>query len=313
MIQIPTAKRLLIDVPVEPAQGSRFQPTGFPDLGAATFERPTADGLATTSNLIVESRQSVANHLEKVCVDADNHLVSCLSGLPYVSVKRDGVELTNSLLEAHRLNSVYIEKEDGGKFHKQLTEAIGYDAKKPHDFRKLAGALFLYDPNSLIHGTFLESIAGVLRVPRLVSGFVEAEGIERVPFGGVKNDRVTAAKDGDKDAKAGYGNVPFHREDFTARTITAYFNIDLQQLRSYALGSAGENLLFALSLWKIQAFLDEGLRLRTACDLVVSGTPRVRPGDYALPGRAVLEEQLPGLIDACHAKFASPPITVVAA
>ena len=29
--------RLLLEVPLKPLQGSRFQPTGFPDLGAATY------------------------------------------------------------------------------------------------------------------------------------------------------------------------------------------------------------------------------------------------------------------------------------
>ena len=42
----------------EPLQGKRFQPTGFPSLGAATFQ--TADGLG----LLVESAQSMANRIE---------------------------------------------------------------------------------------------------------------------------------------------------------------------------------------------------------------------------------------------------------
>ena len=32
--------RLLIEADLRPVQGDRFQPTGFPDLGAATYKRP---------------------------------------------------------------------------------------------------------------------------------------------------------------------------------------------------------------------------------------------------------------------------------
>jgi len=31
-------------IPLTPVLGSRFQPTGFPDLGPATFQKPTAQG-----------------------------------------------------------------------------------------------------------------------------------------------------------------------------------------------------------------------------------------------------------------------------
>ena len=32
--------RLLMEADLRPIQGTRFQPTGFPDLGAATYEGP---------------------------------------------------------------------------------------------------------------------------------------------------------------------------------------------------------------------------------------------------------------------------------
>ena len=50
--------RLLLQAKLKPVQGSRFQPTGFPDLGAATFDGP--DG---AKMLLVESAQSMANRL----------------------------------------------------------------------------------------------------------------------------------------------------------------------------------------------------------------------------------------------------------
>ena len=59
------ANRHVYDVELTPVLGSTFQPTGFPDLGAATFDRfgATGDDLPVPS-LLVESVQSMTNRLE---------------------------------------------------------------------------------------------------------------------------------------------------------------------------------------------------------------------------------------------------------
>ena len=49
--------RLLLEATLRPLQGSRFQPTGFPNLGHAAYESP--DGTGQT--VLVESAQSMAN------------------------------------------------------------------------------------------------------------------------------------------------------------------------------------------------------------------------------------------------------------
>nr|WP_256360918.1 type I-U CRISPR-associated RAMP protein Csb1/Cas7u [Methylomonas koyamae] len=61
------APRLLIEAELQPLQGARFQPTGFPDLGAAVYDGPNGNRL-----LLVESAQSMANRMETVCWDAPN-------------------------------------------------------------------------------------------------------------------------------------------------------------------------------------------------------------------------------------------------
>lgn len=63
---LKTTNRLLFSVPLRPVQGDRFQPTGFPALGAATYQ--TKDG----TKLLVESAQSMANRLETTCWEYDN-------------------------------------------------------------------------------------------------------------------------------------------------------------------------------------------------------------------------------------------------
>lgn len=309
--------RLLIEVSLRPVQGSRFQPTGFPDLGAATFTgiRIGENGEAVEiESLLVESAQSMANRLEAVCWnEASGNIETPLEGLPYIrSTLPDGT-VTNTILEAHRINSPYIV--NSKEFDAIKTE-IGFEANKPFNRRKLAKALLKFDPCSLLHGVFLEKIGGVVRLPRVVSAFVEAENVHVAAAGGVKFDRVQPETSGDKTpygkAAEGYGNVPYHRDEFTAEKITAYFNVDLGQIRGYGLGDEPEQLLIALALFKIQKFLQTGLRLRTACDLEpVNGLIVQRPDGFDLPDLKSLVKELPQLIESCSEHFADPPVTEV--
>ena len=180
----------------------------------------------------------------------------------------------NSILEAHRLNSPYIlEGKDDTVLKMLKTDVAGMD-KGPVDIGKLARTVFKYDANAVLHGIFLaksELAGGRLRMPRLLSGFIEAVDVQDAASGGVKNDHV----DPSGDTARGFGNVPFHRGEFTAKQLVAYFNLDLAQLRGYGLGTSAETFLTALALFKIRRFLKSGLRLRTACDLDVEGELKV--------------------------------------
>ncbi len=289
--------RLLLEAELRPIQGTRFQPTGFPDLGAAEY----IDGTGRRM-LLLESAQSMANRLEAVCWDdASDDLVAALRGLPYVRVTIDNGVQTNSILEAHRLNSPYIVNSD---VFDRIKQAVDFQDSAPFDRAKLARALLRYDPNSLVHGVFLEKIGGVVRLPRVLTAFIEAEDVQVAASGGVKFDRVQPAV-GEKGkygtAAEGYGNVPYHRDEYTASRIVAYFNIDLALLRMLGLSDLQQQLLTALALYKIRAFLagrNDALRLRTACDLELAHAPRVtKPANWNLPPLETLEEELPALID----------------
>ncbi|NIP67096.1 type I-U CRISPR-associated protein Cas7 [Candidatus Bathyarchaeota archaeon] len=296
--------RLLMEAELEPVQGDRFQPTGFPDLGAAEYTAP--DG---TQMILVESVQSMANRLEAVCWDEEEEkLVSLLQGLPYVHVDLDEEgSFTNSILEAHRINSEYITgKKNRGDFDEKVEEEIGYDEKKPVPFQAFYRVLLKYDPNCLIHGVFLEEIGGRLKVPRMLSAFIEASDVRPVQSGGVKFSRV------EPTLKEGEGNVPYPRTEYTAEKITAYFNIDLAGIRGFGLDPEADKLLLALSLYKIRRFLREGLRLRTACDLrLVDNVKVTNIEGLEVPSVETLEEELPALIQECSSKglFADPPVT----
>lgn len=299
--------RLLVEVDLQPVQGTRFQPTGFPDLGAADYQ--TSDG---TRMLLLESAQSMANRLEAACWDeAEDDWVGPLKGLPYVAVVDDGGKLvTNSVLEAHRLNSPYILESADKTFFNRLKEELGGLEKGRVDLQLLAEVLLKFDVNALLHGVFLakkDLAGGRLRLPRVVSSFIEASNVNVAPAGGVKRDDVNPQG----DTKKGFGHVPFHRDEYTG-DITAYFNVDLAQIRGFRLGTDAERLLQALALFKIQRVLRDGLRLRTACDLEPAGDLRVkRPDGFSLPSLPALEEALPGLVEACADKFADPRVTQV--
>ncbi len=290
--------RVLLKVALRPIQGTRFQPTGFPDLGAATY-----DGPDRTKMLLVESAQSMANRLEAVCWDtvADDW-VTPLKGLPVVKVKDNtGKPVTNSVLEAHRLNSPYITSAKG---FEAIKAGVAFDANRPFDRSPLLKTLLKYDPNSLLHGIFLEKIAGIIRLPRALTAFIEASDITVAASGGAKFDRVRPAKgDEGKTAKEGFGNVIYHREEYCG-SITAFFNIDLALVRGFGLGTEVEAMLIAIALFKIQRFLSYGLRLRTACDLeVIDKTVVQRPDGFVIPSLTELEQVLPSLIKAAYPRL----------
>lgn len=306
------ASRLLIEADLKPLQGTRFQPTGFPDLGAAIYTGPNGEQM-----LLVESAQSMANRLETVCWDEiSDDWVAPLKGLPLVKVlDKGGAPLTNSVLEAHRLNSPYIlEGKDKSVFDMLKAELADMEEGRV-DVRKLAGTLLKVDANALLHGIFLakkDLAGGRLRLRRALSAFIEAEGAKVAASGGVKNDQVNPSGDKARIAR-GFGNVPFARDEYVASRITAFFNLDLAQIRGFNLGAPVEELLLALALFKIHRFLEIGLRLRTACDLELDALRVRSPEGFAIPELAELENALPKLINkvAANGLFADPRVTVV--
>lgn len=303
---LQNAPRLLIKAQLQPVQGTRFQPTGFPEIGAAQYEGP--DG---TPMLLLESAQSVANRLEAVCWDKTrDDWVPSLAGLSVIKVNgKDGMPLTNSVLEAHRVNSPYIlEGQDKTVFNRLKSELADMEEGFVN-LQKLAATLLKIDVNALLHGVFLakkELAGGRLRLPRALSGFIEARNAAVAASGGVKNDAVNPSGDTAK----GFGNVPFSRDEFVSPEITAYFNLDLAQLRGYGFPQSVFELLIALSLFKIQAFLTHGLRLRTACDLDCVDIAVKRPDGFSLPALGELETTLPSMIDAARPDAAFEVLTV---
>jgi CRISPR-associated protein Csb1 len=286
------APRLLFNIPLRPVQGTRFQPTGFPGLGAAVYQTPSG------TSLLVESAQSMANRLEAVCWDeAAKAPVPALAGLSHVTVTRKGAFFTDTMLEAHRLNSPYLLEGEDSEFLDELKGKLTGFEEGPIDRRKLAAVLLDYDASSLLHGVFLAKsvlAGGRLRVPRAISAFIEADGVETAASGGVKNDHVNPSG----STREGFGNVPFARDEYTARSITLFVNLDLALLRGYGFGEDVERMLVLVALYKVALLLERGLRLRTACDLEPAADPvtAVRPAGFRLPAAAALAADVQGAI-----------------
>jgi CRISPR-associated protein Csb1 len=300
------ANRLLFMVPLRPVQGDRFQPTGFPNLGAATYQ--TEHG----QKLLVESAQSMANRMETACWDpARNGPVKALDGISHVTVTRKQKFLTDSMLEAHRINSPYLLAGKDRKFIEHLRTELGGLEEGPIDRKKLAEVLLKYDVGSLIHGVFLakpELAGGRLRVARALSAFIEASGVNVAASGGVKNDHVNPSG----DAKSGFGNVPFARDEFVAKEINCYINLDLAQIRGYGLDDKVQNLLVLLALHRVRKLLDGDLRLRTACDLEPvdrENLEATRPKDYGMPSQSELDDAVKSAIENCKSLMTHTTVT----
>ncbi len=272
--------RHIFRVALEPVAGTRFQPTGFPDLGTGTFKKPTSGPEKWIECILVESEQSMANHLESAAWDyGTDQPVPEFAGLPYVRVvDGKGEYLTSSRTEAHRLSSAFIragKMSDGTLMTAHLKAVFNLRDEKPLSARDIAKAVFALDPACLVHGVFFadKDLPGQPKITRALTSFIEAEDVQRADYGGVKKDHVTHSNTDERGSDEGYGSIPFHRTMWTARTITASFVIDLDQIRSYGLDENSTRLIEVLALYEVRALLEQGLRLRTMCDLTpVEGT-----------------------------------------
>jgi CRISPR-associated protein Csb1 len=291
------AHRLVLDARLVPLVGTTFQPTGFPDLGAATFQRPGGP-----PSVLVESVQSMTNHLEATgWDDAARRPRSPIAGLPYVEVVDDseGAWLTSSRLEPHRLAAAYVRDAaiDGSTGIDWVKERLKLEEGRPLDWPAIHGAVFEMDPMCLIHGVFFSDKRwhGNPKIRRAVTAVIEARDAAPAVSGGVKRDDVGFRQGEGRGTGEGYGFVPFGRMEFTAREIVLTIAVDVGQIRGYGLPSAATRLVTLVALWEVATLLSEPLRLRTACDLEVEEVTVRRPAaGPTLPSPEELAEAIEG-------------------
>ena len=290
--------RVLLSAELHLANGSFFQPTGFPDIGACIY----TDG-AGEPRCLVESEQSMANRLEAVCMKAPGVWREPLADkLPVIRVanKKNRLLATN-LTEPHRVASSYVLEGsvNGTTLQDKLKKHLSIDDKTwPLDGReKLTQAVFALDPGAILHGfQFMQWEAVGLRAARLLHARLEAVLADdgEIHYGLVKVDGIepesSAAKKSNKGQSIGA------KARYVPKSIQATFEIDVLALRERSLvpASDGEGVtgnsgnqtarrfLLALALWKIYRFLTNApafdartgdtmgaLRLRADCSLAL--------------------------------------------
>jgi CRISPR-associated protein Csb1 len=312
------APRVVVRAQLRPTVGSTFQPTGFPDLGAAEFQRPVrVDGrLETRSALLVESVQSMANRLEERGWDASARVPRApLGGLPYVEVRGgEGEFLSASRLEPHRLAGAYIKDAqiDGRSAQDWMIERLGVRKGVPLDWPTIYAAVFELDPLCLLHGVFFSdpkwSAFGNPKVRRAVAASIEAHDVQPVVSGGVKRDDVRPQVGEGRGAAEGYGFVPFGRTEYTAAEVLLSAVVDLGQILGYGLDPERTRLLTLTALWELASLLEGPIRLRTACDLDPYEVTVSSPDGFVLPPAERLAAEI-STIDAGTER--SGPWTVV--
>jgi CRISPR-associated protein Csb1 len=284
-------RRIFITAELEPSNGDpRIQPTGFPDIGPVLYPDPAEkDGLIC----LIESEASMANRLEEVCFSNkyEGTLKEVFAGLPYLRAQTgtgaNAVLRTASTLDGHRFASDFLAKGNAtfGTSEQTLAEHIKTTLGMTADGKSMPIArvpdmfplVLSLDAMSLIHGFQIsnEQISFVgLRMARALSASVIGTGCERISVPGIKFNV------GQVESES--GQAIFQKPRITAKKIEARFSIDVGLLTSLRLdtpaanGEAGPHqaaraqLLLAIALWKVAAFLDllsVELSLRTECKL----------------------------------------------
>lgn len=330
-------RRIFITAELEPSNGDpRIQPTGFPDIGPVLYPDPAEkDGLIC----LIESEASMANRMEEVCFSNkyEGTLKDTFHGLPYLRVQTNGIFRTASTLDGHRFASDFLARgrADFGNGEQTLAEHIRTTlgmadngktmpiANVPNMFALVLGL----DAMSLIHGFQIsnEQISFVgLRMARALSASIIGTGCERISVPGIKFNVGQVESDS--------GQAIFQKPRITAKKIEVRFSIDVGLLASLRLDTPGANgaadqhqaarvqLLLAIALWKVAAFLDllsVELSLRTECKLrIKNGTaPKAKleggtSTERVFPISNVTGETLATAISAAHLPPNRSPLTL---
>lgn len=316
-------RRIFITAELEPSNGDpRIQPTGFPDVGPVLYPDPAEENGAIC---LIESEPSMANRLEEVCFSNkyEGTLKDAFAGLPYLRAQtNNGVLRTTSTLDGHRFASDFLAKgrANFGNGEKTLAQYIRETLGMAADGKTMPIAnvpnifplVCELDTMSLIHGFQVsnEQISFVgLRLPRALTASFIGFGCERISVPGIKFNV------GQVESES--GQAIFQKQRITAKKIEARFSIDVALLTSLRLDTlrasatpgqwqaARAQLLLAIALWKIAAFLDllrVELSLRTECKLRLSNgaKPRARlegdntPSEVDFPFSTIAAKSLAG-------------------
>lgn len=259
------------------------KPPTFLDVGVSQAYLPWEQRL----DVLLHTPQATANLIEDSVWDNVNHtLIPDLAGLPFVEIyTQSGHYVASTLDLPHRLGTGYLLKNkeaklDGKRFREGLRERIRQQG--------VYQAVFALCPMSIVLGSFYTHIAGVYRIPRVLSGEFVAENAVSMPTGGAVHDPVSARgmgvnikqmfaisrdKKGEKDkaigkpSEAGLGNIVYVRESFKAERYVGRFVIDTRLVDKSNLDPKAKHLIQVLGEYLVCRLLSETVTLRTECYL----------------------------------------------
>lgn len=289
------------------------KPPTFLDVGVSQAYLPWAQ----RQDVLLHTPQATANLIEESVWDAVNHqFISELEGLPFVEIYTESGQYVASTIDLpHRLGTGYLLKNkhaklDGQRFREGLRQRF-------RD-RGVYQSVFALCPMSIVLGSFYTHIAGVYKIPRVLSGEFVAENAVSMPTGGAVHDPVSARgqgvnikhmfaidKKGAKDkavskpSEAGLGNIVYVRESFKAERYVGRFVIDTRLVEKSNLDAEAKHLIQVLSEYLILRLLSEPVALRTECYLTPTDIKSLKP----LPKLDAVETDLKTAIANCSDLF----------
>jgi CRISPR-associated protein Csb1 len=289
-----------------------FVPAGFVDVGHSIVrDSGTGENL-----VIVDSVQSLANHMEATLLQQPGQVIDGLEAMPFVRLTvtdpAGRTRTTSSLELPHRLASGWFCK---AKDLKPYQEALASDILD----HGIAAATFRRCPNSLLHGVFYSQLAGldpnVAKTPRLLSAEIVATGAQTISDGGVAKDPLFPSGEGfdveglvgakASAAEVGAGFIPFRHQAFIAKRIELSIYLAEGRISQLSLPDDAKELLRALARLKLARLLAAPLDLRAHCILQADGVPD------DLKDLAGLLSRVQSQLNACKSQelFSDPAIT----
>jgi CRISPR-associated protein Csb1 len=296
------------------------KPPTFLDVGVSQAYLPWEQRL----DVLLHTPQATANLIEDSVWDAVKHsLIPELEGLPFVDIYTESGQYVASTLDLpHRLGTGYLLKNkytklDGQRFREGLRQRI-------RD-KGVYQVVFALCPMSIVLGSFYTHIAGVYRIPRVLSGEFVAENAISMPTGGAVHDPVSARGQGinsshifaiekksgkdkavKKPSEAGLGNIVYVRESFKAQRYVGRFVIDSRLVDKSNLDDRAKHLIQVLSEYLVRRLLSEPVTLRTECYLMLSKESSLR----SLADLGALEKQVQQAIQDCSDLFEKVRVVV---
>ena len=235
-----------------------FVPAGFVDVGHSVVRDTSGKNL-----VIVDSVQSLANHLEATLVAEPGQALPGLEALPYLRLTitdpAGRTRRTSSLELPHRLASGWFCK---AKELKAFQAALAEDILD----NGIAAATFRRCPNSLLHGVFYSQLEGldpnVAKAPRLLSAEVVAKGAQSINDGGVAKDPLfPSGEEFDVEAlvgtkakasEVGAGYIPYRHQAFIAEEIELSIYLAEGRLARLPLPEPAREVLRLLARLKLE-------------------------------------------------------------